>query len=94
MMHGLIPASIHKFYGGFRRPIQSGVNRGMKWSIASWGRGYGRGDFESTRVRLIQGLAHPGETVWDVGAHKGFVTFAASTLESNLQRKGTSLCRE
>lgn len=60
--------------------IASGINRGMRWSIVSTGRGYGSGTFGSARIEVLGAVVRPGECVWDIGAHKGFVTLAASRM--------------
>jgi len=60
--------------------VASGLNHGMKWSIVSTGRGYGSGTFASDRLEVLQNLVRPGDTVWDVGAHKGFMTLALAQL--------------
>jgi FkbM family methyltransferase len=60
--------------------IRSGINRGMKWSIVTSGRGYGSGAFGDARLAALKAIVQPGETFWDIGAHKGFVALAASHL--------------
>ena len=67
----------------FRRiPVRvgSGLNRGMKWSIVTNGRGYGSGAFGRRRLGALAAVVLPGDTVWDVGAHKGFMTLALAQL--------------
>ena len=49
---------------------------GLKWSLASTGRGYRSGHFESDRLQALLSLVNPGDHVWDVGAHKGYVSTA------------------
>lgn len=61
-----------------RMPVLSGVNRGRWWSLVSAGGGYGTGLRQSAQVELIASLIGPGDCVWDVGAHHGFVTLAMS----------------
>lgn len=56
--------------------IESGPNEGLKWSLASSGRGYRTGHFEADRIDALYALTRPGNTVWDIGAHKGYVTMA------------------
>lgn len=56
--------------------IRSGPNQGLRWSLASSGRGCLRGTFERIRVNAFMALTQPGHAVWDVGAHKGYVTLA------------------
>lgn len=63
-----------------RVPIASGINQGMKWSIVTTGRGYGSGSFGMDRIEALRFVTRPGECFWDVGAHKGFMTLAASGM--------------
>jgi FkbM family methyltransferase len=58
--------------------IQSGPNRGVRWSLASAGRGARAGTFEAQRVEALTHLVRPGDDVWDLGAHKGYVGMALS----------------
>ncbi len=58
--------------------IRGGPNAGLRWSLASAGRGYRTGTFDEERVRAIVRLLRTGDRVWDVGAHKGYVTLAAA----------------
>ncbi|MDX1647181.1 MAG: FkbM family methyltransferase [Longimicrobiales bacterium] len=60
--------------------IASGLNQGMRWSIVTTGRGYGSGSFAKARLAVLEAVVQPGECFWDIGAHKGFVTLAASGL--------------
>lgn len=57
-------------------PVLAGPNRGRWWSLASAGRGFVAGRFESDRVETILALLRPGDVVWDIGAHKGYLTLA------------------
>ena len=59
-----------------RTRIRSGPNKGCAWSIAS-GR-YLKGTVEGARMRLLQVSLGEGDTVWDVGAHHGYVALHAS----------------
>lgn len=63
-----------------RVPVASGINQGMKWSIVTTGRGYGSGSFGKDRIEALRLVTRPGDCFWDVGAHKGFMTLAASTM--------------
>ena len=63
---------------GVRFPVLSGVNRGRWWSLASAGSGYGTGRRSGAQMELLAALVRPGDIVWDVGAHHGFVTLCAS----------------
>ncbi len=58
--------------------IRGGPNKGLRWSIVSAGRGAVSGTFERERVEAITSLLRPGDCVWDIGAHKGYVTLAAA----------------
>jgi len=58
--------------------IASGVNRGLRWSLDSWGSGYGSGRREALQMAMFRDLIHEGDVVWDVGAHYGFVTLLAA----------------
>ncbi len=60
--------------------VESGINQGSKWSIVTSGRGYGSGSFGRDRIAALQAVVHPGDSVWDIGAHKGFMTLAAARL--------------
>lgn len=60
--------------------IRSGINEGLCWSLASLGRGFGSGGFERDRMEALASLVHEGECFWDIGAHRGYVTLAASRL--------------
>lgn len=63
---------------GLRVPILSGVNQGLWWSLASAGSGYASGRRASAQMELLAALLRPGDRVWDVGAHHGFVTLCAA----------------
>ena len=58
--------------------IAGGPNRGMKWSLASSGNGFRRGTREPERMAFLAALIHPGDVVWDVGAHYGYVALLAA----------------
>ncbi len=61
---------------GIPSRIVSGPNQGLKWSLASSGRGYRSGRFEVSRLEALEALVNPGDHVWDIGAHKGYVSMA------------------
>lgn len=77
-----LPRSLQRITRPLLQPIpiriRGGPNRGLRWSLATAGRGYARGIFEASRIALLEALIEPGDTVWDVGAHKGYVTLLAS----------------
>jgi FkbM family methyltransferase len=56
--------------------IRAGPNRGLRWTLASSGRGYLSGRYESERLHALLLLVRPGDHVWDIGAHKGYVAMA------------------
>jgi FkbM family methyltransferase len=61
-----------------RIPILGGVNRGMRWSLASAGHGYGTGRRAARQMGLLSDLMERGDVIWDVGAHHGYMTLAAA----------------
>lgn len=60
--------------------IMSGPNRGLRWSLAGWGSGYGSGNREASRMKMLSALIREGDVVWDVGAHYGYVTLLAARI--------------
>jgi FkbM family methyltransferase len=70
----------HRAFGDVRVRIRSGRNQGMQWSLAALGRGYGSGRFGRDRIEALACVVSEGDALWDVGAHKGFITLAASRL--------------
>jgi FkbM family methyltransferase len=66
--------------GGLRLRIRSGRNQGRAWSFTACGRGYGSGRFARERIDALACVTRAGDVFWDIGAHKGFVTLAASGL--------------
>ena len=67
-------------FGDLRVRIPSGRNEGAWWSVAALGRGYGSGRFGRDRLDALAAVTRPGDALWDIGAHKGFVTLAASRM--------------
>lgn len=59
-------------------PVLGGPNRGRLWSLASAGSGYGTGRRAADQIRFLRSLIRPGDVVWDVGAHHGYVTLMAA----------------
>lgn len=58
-------------------PIYGGPNRGRWWSLVSAGSGHCSGLKEARRLRLLASVIRPGDVVWDVGAHHGYVALLA-----------------
>jgi FkbM family methyltransferase len=81
-MHIGLPKSIKRItnpvVGRIPIRIASGVNRGLRWSLAAAGSGYGSGKRESRQMQVIWNLLRDDDTVWDIGAHYGFITMAAA----------------
>lgn len=61
-----------------RVPVLSGVNRGRRWGLLSAGAGYVSGSRQAAQLALLEQLMEPGDIVWDVGAHHGYVTLCAA----------------
>jgi FkbM family methyltransferase len=59
-------------------PALGGPNRGRLWSLASAGSGYATGRRAAEQLRFLRSLIRPGDVVWDVGAHHGYVTLMAA----------------
>jgi FkbM family methyltransferase len=74
----MIRDGLRRVFRSCRVTIADGPNRGLRWSLATTGRGYGRGTFEAERLGVILAMLRPGDCVWDVGAHKGYVSLAAA----------------
>lgn len=73
---GFIRHGVAALIGGARVRVRSGPNQGRWWSLASAGRGAVAGTFEAQRVDALLRLIGAGDIVWDIGAHKGYVTLA------------------
>ncbi|MEX2180941.1 MAG: FkbM family methyltransferase [Gemmatimonadaceae bacterium] len=58
-------------------PVVSGVNAGRWWGLASAGSGYASGCRAAEQMMVLRALLRDGDTVWDVGAHHGYVTLLA-----------------
>ncbi len=70
----------HRLLGGVPVRIRSGTNRGRRWSLVALGRGYGSGSFGRDRTAALAAVTRPGDCLWDVGGHKGFMALAASRM--------------
>ena len=77
-----VPASVRRLTDPLLRdirvPVVSGVNRGRWWSLVSAGSGYASGLRAAPQMQILAALIRPGDIVWDVGAHHGFVTLCAA----------------
>jgi FkbM family methyltransferase len=60
--------------------ILSGINRGRKWRVRAGVITCWFGTYEKDEAALIAALIPPGAVVFDVGAHAGYYTLAASRL--------------
>jgi hypothetical protein len=62
-----LPRSIRRTFGRALEHIpvriRSGINAGLKWSLATAGRGYVQGTFEHRRVSTFAALLRPGDVV-------------------------------
>lgn len=58
--------------------IQSGPNRGKKWSITASGQGIASGQYERERFDAFAALIQPGDVLWDVGANHGYASLVAA----------------
>lgn len=83
-----LPRSIKRVtnpvFGRIPLRIIRGVNKGSWWSVAAAGSGYGSGTRETKQMHIVTSLIRPGDVVWDLGAHFGYITLAAA------RRTGTS----
>lgn len=75
-----------RLFRGIPVRVADGLNQGMKWSVVTTGRGYGSGSFARDRLDVLSALIREGDCVWDVGAHKGFMTLAFSQLVGDAGR--------
>lgn len=64
----------------FHLSILSGINRGRSWRVSSGTINCWFGTYERDEAALIATLIRPGAVVFDVGAHAGYYTLAASRL--------------
>lgn len=61
-------------------PILQGPGRGLKWIAGSYNHGCWLGSYEIEKQRLIMEEVHPGEVVYDLGAHVGYFTVIFARL--------------
>lgn len=71
-------AALRPFAGRVRVPILAGENRGLWWNLASAGHGYATGRRGAEQMGVLASLVRPGDCVWDVGAHHGYMTLCAA----------------
>ena len=81
-MHLKLPKSLKRItnplFGRIPLQIIRGVNKGSWWSVAAAGSGYGSGKREAKQMHIVTSLIRPGDVVWDLGAHFGYITLAAA----------------
>ncbi len=70
---------VGRFFRALPAPILRGPNAGRWWSIAT-GTRYFRGKFVPGKAAALPLLLQPGETVWDIGAHRGYTVLLESRL--------------
>jgi FkbM family methyltransferase len=59
-------------------PILSGPNRGFRWTVGSAAHGCWIGNYERRHATVLNSVAKPGMTVFDVGANVGYFTLLFS----------------
>jgi FkbM family methyltransferase len=72
--------TIRLLVGRFYFTVLSGINRGRHWRVEAGTLKCWFGTYEPDEAALIAALVKPGATVFDVGAHAGYYTLAASRL--------------
>ncbi len=65
---------------GLRVPILRGPARGKRWTAGAHCPACWLGCYEYEKQRLLTSEVRPGDTVFDIGAHRGFFTLVASVL--------------
>ena len=70
---------IKKLLAPFMGTIKKGPLRGKKWILASGVR-FVQGRYETDTVEILKQYIKPGQTVYDVGAHIGYLTIVMSEL--------------
>jgi FkbM family methyltransferase len=68
-----------------RLPVRHGPNAGRWWSVSTGSR-YLRGDFVKGKASCLERLLRPGETVWDIGAHRGFTVLVETRVVGSTGR--------
>lgn len=69
--------ALSRLIAGIPVRIKGGPNEGARWSLPASGR-HRAGTFEWTRLDAILSLTRPADCFWDIGAHHGYVSLAAS----------------
>ena len=59
-------------------PVVQGPLRGARWIVGSGNHGFWLGTFERDKMIAFAAAVHPGDVVYDVGAHAGLYTLLAS----------------
>lgn len=74
----VIRESLRPVAGRIPVPIVGGLNRGSWWNLASAGSGYATGRRGPEQMEVLASLVGPGDCMWDVGAHHGYMTLCAA----------------
>ncbi len=75
VINGIMPS------GTTEVTVRSGLARGLHiWIDPGCEKYYWTGTYEPEVQRTLANLLHPGDVVWDVGTHAGFLTALASRL--------------
>jgi FkbM family methyltransferase len=59
-------------------PVLSGANRGLKWIVGAGTHGCWLGRYERQELSWLLSQIDADSTVWDIGAHAGYVTMACA----------------
>jgi len=68
---------LKKLFLHVRLQIRRGPNQGRLWSVTT-GKNYFYGRFVPGKAACLTQLLHAGETVWDIGAHRGYTVLIES----------------
>jgi FkbM family methyltransferase len=80
LLHAAARGAFGFLAGPFHFTILSGINRGRHWRLKAGTLKCWLGTYEADEAALIAALVPAGGTVFDVGAHAGYYTLAASRL--------------
>jgi FkbM family methyltransferase len=59
-------------------PVLSGANQGLKWTVGAGTHGCWLGRYERQEISWLLAQINADSTVWDIGAHAGYVTMACA----------------